>query len=70
MLLHNRGVDEDDLKRHNEDWHPHDEGDSQADAKIVQKHLEKGFSINDMLISLGHPRHKTMCSQIFSLSLA
>ena len=41
MLLHNGGVDEDDLKHHNEDGDPHDEGDGQANAKVVQKDLEK-----------------------------
>ena len=41
MLLHNGGVNEDDLEHHNEDGHPHDEGDGQANAEVVQKDLEK-----------------------------
>ena len=41
MLLHNRGVDEDDLEHDYEDGHPHDEGDDQANTKVVQKDLEK-----------------------------
>ena len=44
-MLHNGGVDEDDLEHHDEDGHPHDEGDGEADAKVVQKDLEKS-SIN------------------------
>lgn len=46
MLLHNGGVDEDDLEHHNEDGHPHDEGDGQANAEVVQKDLEKVASRN------------------------
>ena len=50
VLLHNRGVDEDDLEHDYEDGHPHDEGDDQADAEVVQKDLgknciNKGFKL-------------------------
>ena len=50
-MLHNGGVDEDDLEHHDEDGHPHDEGDGEADAKVVQKDLEnscinKGLSLS------------------------
>ena len=41
MLLHNGGVDEDDLEHHDEDGHPHDEAYGQTNAKVVQKNLEK-----------------------------
>ena len=51
MLLHNRGVDEDDLEHHYEDGHPHDEGDDQANAEVVQKDLckyciNKGYNLS------------------------
>ena len=41
MLLHKRGVDEDDLEHHDEDGDSNNEGDGQPNAKVVQKDLEK-----------------------------
>ena len=54
MLLHNGGVDEDNLEHDDEDGHPHDEGDDQANAEVVQKDLEKVASTNHS----SYPWHK------------
>ena len=39
-MLHEGGVDEDDLEHHDEDGDSNNEGDGQPNAKVVQKDLE------------------------------
>ena len=51
-MLHNGGVNEDDLEHHDEDGHPHDEGDGQANAEVVQKDLEQSCIKNGLKLSL------------------
>ena len=56
MLLHNGGVNEDDLEHHDENGHPHDEADGQTNAKVVQKNLEQKVASTK---GRNYPWHKT-----------